>query len=186
MKSKITRKTQAKNARPGASAKLATALLTTASVLIAGEAAAMDVTRSPQPGSLIYTTNAGACHVTLRNGEYALYGEYDDVSGDDHIERGIYLSDVTPVAADSNYRVRVGNYQSMGQVTVSLPTTYNYDQPIYFGLRDIGAASPGDFAGGLAATVELDTAAMITTGGACATIGGMINIGGQPNTPPAA
>ncbi|HBJ94207.1 MAG TPA: hypothetical protein DDZ43_15110, partial [Hyphomonadaceae bacterium] len=137
-----------------------------------------DVTRSPQPGSLIYTTNAGACHVTLRNGEYALYGEYDDVSGDDHIERGIYLSDVTPVAADSNYRVRVGNYQSMGQVTVSLPTTYNYDQPIYFGLRDIGAASPGDFAGGLAATVELDTAAMITTGGACATIGGMINIGG--------
>lgn len=186
MKSKITRNTQAKNARPGASAKLATALLTTASVLIAGEAAAMDVTRSPQPGSLIYTTNAGACHVTLRNGEYALYGEYDDVSGDDHIERGIYLSDVTPVAADSNYRVRVGNYQSMGQVTVSLPTTYNYDQPIYFGLRDIGAASPGDFAGGLAATVELDTAAMITAGGACADIGGMINSGGQPNTPPVA
>ncbi len=186
MKSKITRNTQAKNARPGASAKLATALLTTASVLIAGEAAAMDVTRSPQPGSLIYTTNAGACHVTLRNNEYALYGEYDDVSGDDHIERGIYLSDVTPVAADSNYRVRVGNYQSMGQVTVSLPTTYNYDQPIYFGLRDIGAASPGDFAGGIAATVELDTAAMITTGGACATIGGMINSGGQPNTPPVA
>ena len=186
MKSKITRNTQAKNARSGASAKLATALLTTASVLIAGESAAMDVTRSPQPGSLIYTTNAGACHVTLRNGEYALYGEYDDVSGDDHIERGIYLSDVTPVAADSNYRVRVGNYQSMGQVTVSLPTTYNYDQPIYFGLRDIGAASPGDFAGGLAATVELDTAAMITTGGACADIGGMINSGGGTNTPPVA
>lgn len=187
MKSKITRNTQAKNARPGASAKLATALLTTASVLIAGEAAAMDVTRSPQAGSLIYTTNAGACHVTLRNGEYALLGEYDDVSGDDHIERGIYLSDVTPIAAaNSNYRVRVGNYQSMGQVTVSLPTTYNYDQPIYFGLRDIGAASPGDFAGGLAATVELDTAAMITTGGACATIGGMINSGGGPNTPPVA
>lgn len=189
MKSKTTRNIQSGSAGPWATAKLTTLLLTTASVLVAGEAAAMEVLQSPQAGAPIFANNGGICEVSLRSGEYELRGEFDDVSGDDHVERGVFLADTSVLpGASSTYRVRVGNTQTMGQVSVDLPDpgAYVYDEPIYFGLKDIGASSPGDFAGGTAATVELDTNTMIATGGICATIGSAIQNGGAINTPPVA
>ncbi len=170
--------------------KLLGVVLTSTALSSGLSAYAMEILNSPP--SLVYEDSGLGSNCRIRIGTsgtdgYQMKGEYADVNGNiDQARASIYDENFVlrsyGVSGGSVSAVVGGTQYNFARILLNSNLSWSF--PMYVGIEDNGAASPGGIAGGVSKTVLIDRDAMRDAGGTCAVIA---NQGTAPvNNPPVA